>query len=138
MKKARTYLSILGILLVLFAFAFVIDRFNQAHQASEDGIRWELTTSENSRHQPVTEVELSIKGTRYALGTYEQGCIEMAAGQLGEDAISGLDCVWGGGGYQFGVFRVADGFEVKRRLVEEGSSTIPGFYGSFEHVLWVD
>jgi hypothetical protein len=151
MSAARKYLSIVLILGALLFIAAVlaglspkptqersVENFvptteSPASVTKEDKIAWKLTDlSEESQSGPLTEVSVIIEGKPYILGTYNLSCAE-GNWPLLDNEISAVQCMWGGAGYEFGVFVYEPGrYIVKRGVLDEPTAETSGVRGMFE------
>lgn len=84
---------------------------------------------------PNTRVFVSVDGIETDLGVTTGSCSEVAPEQLLENEVSGTLCWWAGGGTEFGVFKSASGYELRKGDQEEGTAESEGFRGNFKTVL---
>lgn len=112
--------------------------------SAEASISWKLEDAGEYDYSPHTKVSVIIDGTTYDTGTYQGTCKEIdedggtiwigaEKGGLLAGELAAMQCWWGGGGSEIGVFAHEDGgYQIMVGKLDEGSAELPGFRGDFE------
>lgn len=91
--------------------------------------------------RPNTGISLSVGDKTYPIGTFSGSCSEIGAQNswsLYEGEKTGVVCMWGGGGFEFGVFEENGRFVVKRGDLDEGSAEVSSVRGNFQTILTLE